>query len=316
MSELFTLRDIREITDLAVDGSRTLHDAGVSIRRGEITILNAPPNRGKTFLAMHVALCVANRGHNVLIVSPETSDAQLSKRCRSFAKHMNIEIESVTGRLLFLRGDVSILDAMCVDHLQRIMLREQISLLSLDPWVDVLAGAEENDAATMHSAMKALRSVAEVSDAACLLAHHTRKTGDVGRGSSAIEAAADAVFVIRDDKGGPVLECRKQRNAARSPDQRFFLRIDDEHGTASISFEAIDFEERSSTRRGGSSSASRDKQLQMAAFVMRQTSVRISDLKRRWSINGTDAGKFLVRLEQLGLVEARETHNGKVFAPK
>lgn len=308
------VREVRHAQDIQDGGSRVIFDNCITARRGEVTLLVAPPNLGKTFAGLGTSVVSASHGHNVLVVSTEMSGYQIKNRCTAIASNLGLSLDVLPGKIFFVHGDVSVLNPSRVEELQSVMRREQIALLLLDPLADLLDGAEENDAATMHFAMRSIRAIAAASDAAALVIHHTRKSRDEGRGSSAIDGAADAIFLIREAKGGPIVEVRKQRNAARGPSCRFVLTIDDDLRTASIEYVPIE-EEQESAKSHGRSGGSTDRQLRMMAYVMRQPVVTVSDLKRALKVNGTDAAKFLSRLANLGLLRVSESHSGRRYVP-
>lgn len=308
------VREVRDIQDGPDDASRTIVDNCLTARRGEISVLIAPPNVGKTFAGLELSISAAINGHHVLVASTEMSGHQIKKRCRALSNRLGKTLSDLPGRIFFVGSGVSLLDPACVRELQDLMRREAIALILLDPLADLLDGAEENDAATMHSAMRSIRSIAAASDAAALLIHHTRKSKDEGRGSSAIDGAADAVFLIREQRSGLIVEVRKQRNASRGPSCRFVLTVDDEHETASVEYLPIG-EDHESAKPAVRSGASTDRQLRMMAYVMRQPVVTVSDLKRALKVNGTDAAKFLSRLANLGLLRVSESHSGRRYVP-
>jgi hypothetical protein len=306
--------EVRYIQDTPEDASRTIVDNCLTARRGEITVLIAPPNVGKTFAGLELSVAAASNAHNVLVVSTEMSGNQIKRRCEMLSNHFGRTLDDLPGRIFFVGSGVSLLDPACESELQEVMRREAIAVILLDPLADLLDGADENDAATMHSAMRSIRSIAAASDAAAVLIHHTRKSRDEGRGSSAIDGAADAVFLIREMKSGPIVEVRKQRNAARGPSCRFVLTIDDEHEAATVEYLPLG-EDHESAKPSVRSGASTDRQLHMMAYVMRQPVVTVSDLKRALRVNGTDAAKFLSRLANLGLLRVSESQSGRRYAP-
>jgi len=87
------------------------------------------------------------------------------------------------------------------EHLIEACRRLQPAMVVIDTQARVTAGLEENSAKEMGIFVRAVSALKEATGACVMVVHHTGKAGAVGRGSSALYAAADTELRIqRPDK--------------------------------------------------------------------------------------------------------------------
>jgi hypothetical protein len=89
-------------------------------------------------------------------------------------------------------------------------------LIVLDTLARLMVGGDENSAKDMGLAIEGIDRLRKETSATILLIHHTRKDGQIERGSSALRAAADVMIECKksDDQGGVAFECKKMKDAA------------------------------------------------------------------------------------------------------
>lgn len=86
-------------------------------------------------------------------------------------------------------------DPAMVEELTTTMIKHDVKVVVIDTLARATVGLEENSAKDMGVAMAALKRIADATGAAVIVVHHTGKSGGY-RGSSAIEAAADAMILV------------------------------------------------------------------------------------------------------------------------
>ena len=98
------------------------------------------------------------------------------------------------------------------------------SLVVFDTFARCFVGGDENSAKDVGEFVLAVQDFQQrVGGAAILLVHHTGKpdrsgnTSDIERGSSALRGAADAMFLLKNTRGGLVVECTKQKDDEKAP---------------------------------------------------------------------------------------------------
>jgi hypothetical protein len=170
---------------------------------GSMAALVAPPNLGKTLLAMWLCTQVAAAGRRVAVIELEGGKRGLQKRlsraieaCGGVEKCGSIDYAFKPRISLMKTADI---ERMCVEL-------QGYSMILIDSLACATAGLEENEAVAMGLVVAALTRIAEATGATILLIHHTGKTkwkpggdppsvGD-GRGSGVLDAALDTVLAL------------------------------------------------------------------------------------------------------------------------
>jgi hypothetical protein len=90
-------------------------------------------------------------------------------------------------------------------------------LIVLDTLARCTEGADENSSRDMGAAVAAADVLRFNTGAAVVFVHHTRKDGEVERGSGALRGALDAMLMIKRDAGDTrcTVHCEKMKDAAR-----------------------------------------------------------------------------------------------------
>jgi hypothetical protein len=201
--------------------------------RGEIALLNALPNTGKTTLALNVAVCLAaGRGfppmvterkpRRVLYIDGETRRPRLQRDLRTMTKGFSREEAMAVGQNLHIICEAEIkgesIALTRTDHLVQLSadaLRVKPDFIVIDTLSSLCPVFNENDNAEQtRKVWRPLQKIARDCDAAMLVNHHVGKHSEDsltpervyrGRGASASGGAARAVWLLLPDPVTPGL---------------------------------------------------------------------------------------------------------------
>jgi len=104
-------------------------------------------------------------------------------------------------------------------------------LVVLDTFARCIIGAEENSAKDTGYVVANLERLREATHATVLAVHHTPKSGEGIRGSTALEGAMDTALEVKDVDGAVTLTPTKQKNAALGGERRFGIREVEDTGS-------------------------------------------------------------------------------------
>ena len=191
------------------------------IVKGGFSCLYGPSGGGKSFLALDWGLSVAygrpwaehtaQPGPVVYIAGEGTGG--LAKRVDAWrAAH------GVTGRAPFytLPDAVNFLDdGAAAAVLAALSARQDVApaLVIVDTLARSMVGGDENGSRDMGVFITNLDRIRHTTGATVLVIHHTGKTGQSERGSSALRAAADTMIALDAEDGVIRLTCDKQKDA-------------------------------------------------------------------------------------------------------
>ncbi len=195
--------------------------------RGAVTMLIGREGTGKSLLALAVARAIGqgkvvadidcSRGR-ALVVDAENGRAEIHRRLHALdVKQDTVFYAGTDG--FNLRADLGQLEAL--------LERVRPDVLVLDSLRTLAPGLEENDSGPAEQTLGPLRELARRFDCAILLLHHSRKSGDEYRGSTAIGAAVELGFAltrehkVADAGARRTLTCWKCRPAPE-PEPRWF----------------------------------------------------------------------------------------------
>jgi hypothetical protein len=179
---------------------------------GALGVLYGQSGGGKTFVALDWALSVATgqawlgrtvQSGPVVYVAAE-GRAGVGSRVAAWKQHFGIErIER--GR--FILEPVQLRERSDLDLLKAKIdgANLQPALIVFDTFARCFVGGDENTSKEMGQFLDACRRLQDETHAAVLLVHHTGKTGEQERGSSAMRAAADAMFKVSKTSEGRVM---------------------------------------------------------------------------------------------------------------
>jgi hypothetical protein len=190
--------------------------AGVLLQ-SSLALLWGPPGCGKSFVALDMAACIA-------------SGRAWHGRRVDFAPVLYIAAEGIGGlgprvdawqtandtdqlpELTFLRGAVSMTDAMWRAALVEVVAKVSPTLIVVDTMARSIPGADENMAKDMGMVVAATDELRQVCDSAVLLVHHARKDGAALRGSTALLGAAETSIECSSEGQMVTLRCEKEKD--------------------------------------------------------------------------------------------------------
>ncbi len=193
-----------------------------------IAVLYGPPGAGKSFLALDLALCVSQgrdwhgcpTRKSPVVYGASEGASGLGLRIKAWKRHHGMAGRMGTG---FVFQPCNFLDAKDVEaFLERLRsLPEKPALVVVDTLAWAMAGGDENAVKDLMLVLQAARRIRDEFDATVLIVHHTGKSGEAERGSSALRAGADTMLKLTVDGSRIKLEVDKQKDAP-PPKPRLF----------------------------------------------------------------------------------------------
>ena len=209
------------------------------IPKGSLVTLYGNPGTGKSFMALDLCMCIGlekpwlgefrvQQGHTLYL--PVEGVPGLGQRIRAFEEAHGVDcpdnfwyctdFESLqhpdpTRRLLL--------------GLQQ-TLPEPPKLIVVDTLSRAMLGAEENSARDANIALSHIDRMRR-EGSTVLLIHHTSKTTDTERGSTAIRGACDTMLLMKKDDDRLVLRVDKQRDGDQGEPISMYL---DEVGDSAV----------------------------------------------------------------------------------
>lgn len=209
-TSIFTKEEM-DLEDLLKLDVKVEWDVEQLITKGSLNMIASAPHQGKTFMALHIAVCVANGmpvfGHfkvteakNVLIVNEEDILADIKSRleCMVPAERTNKRIKLYCSTGLKISPE-------WVDGLLERAREHDAGLIILDS-LAALSLANENEAQAMQQVMDQFRRIINAGITVIFI-HHNRKgqnndnggvsSMEMARGSTAITAAVHGYLSIQ-----------------------------------------------------------------------------------------------------------------------
>src|ERR671926_721996 len=186
-----------------------------------ISVLFGPSGGGKTFVALDLALAIAT-GHSWLgepveggyvVYATGEGLAGLARRIQAWRQaHGNPSLE----RFRVLPVAVQFMDAADLEQLRADLrtLPESPKLIVVDTLARSMIGAEENSAKDMGIFLAGVEQISTEWEAHVLLVHHTGKTGEAERGTTALRAFVQTMLKLTGEDGTAILSCDKQKDGA------------------------------------------------------------------------------------------------------
>jgi predicted ATP-dependent serine protease len=183
------------------------------ITAGSVNLLVGDGGIGKTYIVLDMAVSVVCDGQwlgykttkcPVLFIDEESGKRRLLNRTEAvlhghFVNDPNIPIYflSLSGFDLGTKADQ--------DHLKNFVLAGGFGLVIIDALADVMPGRDENSVKDVQPIFLALRRIAEETQAAIIVIHHTNKSNSY-RGSTAIKGAVDLMLQVELDKSTDIIK--------------------------------------------------------------------------------------------------------------
>ena len=201
-----------------------------------ITVISGDPATYKTWILLHIALCVSAGDRvfgafgvtrsPVLIVDEESQPRLLQERLKRLTERDFHDIHFISlENFKLTEPDIKFILEYCKQY--------DIKLIIFDSFVRVSGAKDENDASSVSAAFESLKPLLKA-EVAILLAHHNSKRSGEGhaghamRGSSDILAALDShIGVKRDESRAVELTQTKNRFEEEIKPFRVSILIDD-----------------------------------------------------------------------------------------
>lgn len=202
--------------ELLIQPRRWLY--GTTYLRGYVTLLAAPGGVGKTSLQIVEALAIVtgrpllgeevNERANVWLINLEDSIMELIRRVLAAMRYYNIPADEIRGRL-FLDADRDMsfqfvsddggkvaMNHVLVARMIRKIKENEIGLIILDPFVSCF-NVNENDNRAINMVVSALKKIADETNAAIAIVHHTRKLNGDETSIDGVRGASSLIGAIR-----------------------------------------------------------------------------------------------------------------------
>src|SRR3990172_4550878 len=210
------------------------------INRGDLVVAYGEAGSKKTYVFVcSVGVCVASgkdcMGFNthktkVLIIDEESGERRLSRRLAEAIRgelcDENIDLEYVS------LANFKLDDPTDAVILQSLIEESGAGLVIIDALADIMDG-DENSKQDTQPVFSALRKIADTTNAAIIVIHHSNRAGGY-RGSSAIKGAVDLMIEVRSEDGSKFINFKtvKERDIERLSwsaeaiwtDDQFYLR--------------------------------------------------------------------------------------------
>lgn len=209
------------------------------ITAGSVNLFYGEPGSKKTYAMIALAVDVASglpwvefgvEPRKVLIVDEESGERRLLRRLgealrgEGLGPETRVSFVSLAGFKLDDQNDARVLQALIES--------EGAGLVVIDALADIMTG-DENSKQDTQPIFTALRKIAEETNAAIIVIHHSNKAGGY-RGSTAIKGAVDLMVQVESENGKNVITFKSEKARDELPQEwsaiatwiedRFFLR--------------------------------------------------------------------------------------------
>lgn len=169
------------------------------------------PKSWKTFLMLHLALCVATgmpalgrfktRQSRVLVIEREDAAAEVSRRLWRIARGIGVDPRVARGHLFVTATKpFSFDDPAMVERLRRDIAKSGASLVLMDS-LRRMHGRDENSSQEMAAVSNVWHDLCSESGAAVVVVHHNRKTpqhgGDEAEAGARMRGSSDLFAFLR-----------------------------------------------------------------------------------------------------------------------
>jgi len=204
-----------------------------------ISVLFGPSGGGKTFVALDLALTVATgqpwlgtesvEGGYVVYATGEGLSG-LARRIQAWRQaHGNPSLECF--RVLPVAVQFMQPEDLAQLRADLRTLPEAPKLIVVDTLARSMIGAEENSAKDMGLFLDGVEQITKEWHAHVLLVHHTGKSGETERGTSALRGYVQTMLKLVGDDGVATLSCDKQKDGAAPFEPHALRLVPTEDGT-------------------------------------------------------------------------------------
>ena len=190
------------------------------ISEGSVSVFFGEPGCGKTWALFDLALCVARgapwldmatKQGAVLIIDEDSGRRRLSRRMGEAMRGHEAGPETPISAVSMANFDLG--NKEDADEVRGLIIRKNASLVIIDHLANIMPGRDENAVKDTAPIMHTLRKIAEDTQAAIIVIHHSNKTGGY-RGSSAIKGAIDLLLSVekKNDSNNLTFKTEKARD--------------------------------------------------------------------------------------------------------
>jgi hypothetical protein len=207
---------------------------------GSLSLVVGEPGSKKTWSMLDAAVAIA-RGDNwlgheilprsVLIIDEESGRRRISERIGKVLRGHGGNENTMLYYVSLANFDFSTSDDLNV--LQSLIIETAAGFVLIDAMADIMPGKDENAVKDVQPIFLGMRRVAENTQAALALIHHSNKTTGQYRGSSAIKGAVDLMMQVesKPDSCDVIFKSEKVRDTppftfsgfAHFGDERFYM---------------------------------------------------------------------------------------------
>ncbi len=179
---------------------------------GSMSLVVGEAGSKKTWAMLDAAVCVSlgkawlglpTRQSTVLIVDEESGNRRIARRLGELLRGHLADDDTPIYYTSLARVDLR--NTVDVRALQKLIVESGARFVIVDALVDVMPGADENAVKDVQPVFLALRSVAEITQAAIVVIHHANKLGGY-RGSSAMKGAVDLMLLVESKPDSPNID--------------------------------------------------------------------------------------------------------------
>jgi hypothetical protein len=190
---------------------------------GSLNLIVGEAASKKTWLMLDAAVCVAlgvpwlgfaTRQSPVLVVDEESNDRRLAHRLTRVARGHGAGEETPLRYVTLAAFDFR--QPADVTALYMLILEKETRLVIIDALADVMPGGDENSVKDVQPLFLSLRRVADMTQSAIVMIHHSNKAGAY-RGSTAIKAAADLLLNVSSSPKTPRITCQTEKARDSEP---------------------------------------------------------------------------------------------------
>lgn len=184
--------------------------------RGSVNLFYGEPGSKKTYSLLHMGICVAmgikwldfaTRKTNVLIVDEESGKVRMNRRLAEIMRgeatdsDLPCQYVSLAGFKLDDPKDAVLFESLIIETSSELVILDSLS--------DLMDG-DENSKQDTQPVFQVLRRIAENTNAAIIVIHHSNKTGGY-RGSSAIKGAVDLMVQVTSEDGSDRIDFKTEK---------------------------------------------------------------------------------------------------------
>lgn len=212
------------------------------IQRGSVHCFYGDGGSKKTYTLMHMGVMVSSGSTwlgmntlkgNVLLIDEESGNRRVNRRLREI-----ILGEAIQPEIPFLHvsyGHFKLDDAKDALLLESLIIETKADMVIIDALADVMIG-DENSKQDTQPVFYELKRIAENTNAAIVVIHHSNKSGSY-RGSSAIKDSVDTLIQVTSEEGANRIDFKSEKirdseaikfsaSATWSNDQFYLTRTD------------------------------------------------------------------------------------------